>query len=116
MKTLLAPRSFIDQLRDEISDIRNENISFNPALCGVTVVASKYLPKKYVQSRYPKSKRKRIRKKFAKKYGRWVEQAYLLDERLLDSLKFKAERRVDDEIFRELYRPTWRFPFYTIAD
>lgn len=109
--TLIAPPSFLDQMSSDLIDRQMEHLQYRPTVCGVTIVESAYLPKKYVQSRYPVSKKKRIRRKYAKKYGRWIEQAYLFDSKLLDSIKLKLEHRLDDSIFKDSH--THEVPFYT---
>jgi hypothetical protein len=62
----------------------------------VYAIESKYLPKehKFVQSRYPKSRKRRIREKFRKKYGRWIEmpndKLYFIDKSAMQ-LDFKPD-------------------------
>jgi hypothetical protein len=57
---------------------------------------------KYIQSRYPKSRKKRIRNKFAKKYGEWVDSVYFLNSDIMDLFKFKLEREIDFNILSSI--------------
>lgn len=56
----------------------------NSILIGDKLFNDKYLPVKYIQTRYPASKSKRIRRKFKKKYTVAVPILYVLDESKLN--------------------------------
>jgi hypothetical protein len=56
-------------------------------LFGIEFRECKHLPTKWVQVRFPCSKKRRIRKKWARNQGNWreVEMVYLIDRRVYES-------------------------------
>lgn len=94
---ILLPDSYVDKLKKAYSRDSIAEKECLVRLSGVQIYRDKYLPKKWVQTRFPKSKKKRIRQKFAKKYGKWQEQAFVIDPKYI--LEFDG--KIDNYIFND---------------
>lgn len=110
---ILTTESYIERLRKSYMRDSLAEKKCLANLLGIQIHTGNYLPKKWEQTRYPKSKKKRIRQKFAKKYGKWVEQAHLINPEYLKELNSKIDR----EFFLESHSvqiplSTWYGGFY----
>lgn len=86
-------------------------------LFGIPIVSA-HLPKRLVrvQTKYPCSKCRRIRKKWAKKFSKWIEDpneyAYLIDRKCLDLqmqtfINFESRLLKDKNAFEARYLGYW---------